>query len=128
MERRGLICLDTNYLILALVPGSLEAERMMHWSRQAKSLLVPSVVWYEFISGPVNPKQCTSIRAMIHEVIPFEEIQSELAAHLWNETNRNRSMRMDAMIAATAIHIKSPLATSNLKDFEPFTPLGLTLL
>ena len=44
-----MICLDTNYLIMALVAASREAERLVDWAESGKRLYVPAVVWYEFL-------------------------------------------------------------------------------
>jgi predicted nucleic acid-binding protein len=41
---------------------------------------------------------------------------------------RKRSLRVDAMIAGTAITAKASLATNNRTDFEPFASHGLQLL
>ena len=95
------ICLDTNYLILGLVPGSPEGDRLREWTATGTRLVAPAVVWFEFLCGPVSARQVETMRAFLHEVIPFAEPQAGLAATLYNDADRGRSTRVDAMIAAT---------------------------
>ena len=67
------------------------------------------------------------IRAGRGEVIPFAEEQAREAAHLFNAIGRKRHLRVDTMIAATAIVAGAPLATGNREDFQPFLAHGLKL-
>jgi hypothetical protein len=49
-----MICLDTNYLILGLVPGSRESKDLIAWALAGETLIAPMPAWYEFICGPVT--------------------------------------------------------------------------
>ena len=60
-------------------------------------------------------------------IIPFEESQARLAARLFNAVERSRRLRVDAMIAATAMVRGVPLATLNHADFQLFVSHGLEL-
>lgn len=122
-----MICLDTNYLILALVPGSREATRITAWCKRGEVLYAPAVVWYEFICGPVDAGHTTMIRALLQEVIPFDEAQAREAARLFNACGRKRHLRVDAMIAAAATTRRAKLATGNADDFGVFVDSGLIL-
>jgi predicted nucleic acid-binding protein len=124
---RDVICLDTNYLILGLVPGSPEGDRLREWTATGTRLVAPAVVWFEFLCGPVSARQVETMRAVLHEVIPFAEPHAGLAATLFNDADRGRSTRVDAMIAATALMADAPLATNNTADFAPFCAAGLQL-
>jgi len=121
------ICLDTNYLIRCLEPGSEEAERITAWYGRGERLFVPMPAWYEFLCAPVTPEQAEIMRAFLTEVIPFAELQAREAARLFNAIGRKRSLRVDAMIAATAIVAGARLATGNRNDFAPFLAHGLEL-
>ena len=121
------ICLDTSYLLLGLVPGSPEGDRLREWTATGTRLVAPAVVWFEFLCGPVSARQVETMRAFLHEVIPFAEPQAGLAATLFNDVGRRRSTRVDAMIAATALVADAALATSNTADFAPFFAAGLQL-
>lgn len=121
------ICLDTNYFILGLVPGSRESVELRVWIEGGETLVAPMPVWYEFLCGPVSARQVQAMRAFLQALIPFEEPQAAAAAALFNATGRKRGTRVDAMIAATAIVAGATLATNNRKDFGMFTASGLRL-
>ena len=123
-----MICLDTNYLIFGLAKNSPEAAELVAWIRAAEPLVAPMVAWYEFLCGPVTPKQVATMRAFLAEVVPFGEVQATEAARLFNATGRKRHLRVDAMIAGTATAVGARMATGNRSDFEPFTKHGLTLV
>ena len=120
-----MICLDTNYLILGLVPGSREGASLRTWITDGTPVVAPAVVWFEFLCGPVSGRQVETMRAFLRDIIPFSESHARLAAALFNEAGRRRSTRVDAMIAATAMVADAPLATSNAGDFEAFAASGL---
>ncbi|MEP7382166.1 MAG: PIN domain-containing protein [Gemmatimonadota bacterium] len=90
-------------------------------------LVAPTVVWFEFLCGPVTAAQIQTMRAFLHELVPFDESQAVAAADLFNAAARKRSTRVDAMIAATAIVVDAALATNNKVDFRPFGRSGLRL-
>lgn len=123
-----MICLDTNYLIGALITGSRESNAVLLWLGKGEVLAAPAICWYEFLSGPVTTEQIRAITAILRGgVLPFDIIGSEKAADLFNATHRKRVLRVDAMIAATAINHNAHLATNNIEDFKLFAPHGLKL-
>jgi predicted nucleic acid-binding protein len=122
-----MICLDTNYLILSLVPGSKESRDLVEWIETGEALITPMPAWYEFLCGPVTPAQVATMRAFLRDIVPFDEAQATLAASLFNAAKRKRSLRVDAMVAATAMVANAALATNNRSDFELFVPHGLEL-
>ena len=123
-----MICLHTNYLILGLVPASPESQELAAWVRSGTPLITPMLAWYEFLCGPVTPVQINTMRAFLHEIVPFDQAQATVAARFFNAGNRKRALRVDAMIAGTAIAAGATLATNNLNDFTVFVPHGLKLL
>ena len=123
-----MICLDTNYLILGLVPESGEAEELIVWSEDGERFCTASTSWYEFMCGPVNATQVSTMRGVVESILPFGPPQAEEAARLYNATGRRRRLRVDAMIASAATTNNIPLATSNRDDFTPFVPFGLRLM
>jgi len=124
---RPVICLDTHYLILGLVAGSREEAQLRAWLTEGTRLITPTVVWFEFLCGPVDARQVATMRACLHSIIPITEEHAQLAADLFNSAGRRRSTRIDALIAAAAILADAPLATQNISDFEPFRASGLKL-
>lgn len=123
-----MICLDTNYLILGLVAGSRESARILKWAQEGEQFCVPSIVWYEFLCGPITNEQEQAIRQLIKEIVVFDAAMAEEGARLFNKTGRSRKIRVDAMIAAAAIARNAPLATQNTEDFARFAELGLELI
>jgi predicted nucleic acid-binding protein len=122
-----MIYLDTNYLILGLVPGSDESRDLVTWAKQGESLVTGAICWYEFLCGPVSAAQTRAMRAFVLEILPFQEAQAVAAAKLFNATGRRRTLRVDCMIAGTALVAGARVATRNRADFEVFTPYGVVL-
>lgn len=101
-----IILLDTNLLIGSLVDGTEEAAQLSRWMDADEQLATCSVVWHEFLSGPVDATGVDIMRATTAErILPF-----------------------DAMIAASAVVAGARLATENRADFEVFVPFGLRLM
>ncbi len=123
-----MIFLDTNYLIGALVAGSAAADRVSSWLRTDQELCASAIAWYEFVSGPVGADGVELVGALLRgRVLPFTGEHATEGVRLWNATGRQRRMRVDAMIAGSALALDARLATANLGDFESFVPHGLRL-
>lgn len=123
-----MICLDTNYLIKGLEPGSKEAARMVAWYQAGEPMITAMPAWFEFLCGPLTELQEATIRAFLTEIVPFDEKQATESARLFNQAGRKRSLRVDAMIAGTALAANASLATDNRADFLPFVAHGLKLV
>ena len=124
----GMILLDTNYLIRALIADTEEASRVSTWTDVGEDLCTASVSWYEFLCGPVDEEGIDLMRAVTADrVLPFTAAVAQESARLFNAAGRRRHLRVSAMIAATAIVAGSALATENGEDFSPFVPEGLRL-
>jgi len=122
-----MICLDTNYLILGLIEGSEESLELIEWHRRGEVLVTPMPAWYEFLCGPVDEPQVGAMRAFLTEIVPFGEVQALKSAELFTLAGRKRRLKVDAMIAATAVCAGAALATNNASDFKPFVEHGLQL-
>ncbi|MFP4210008.1 MAG: type II toxin-antitoxin system VapC family toxin [Alkalispirochaeta sp.] len=124
-----MILLDTNYLIRLLVDETEEAERVDEWVRTGEDLITSSIVWYEFLSGPVDGEGIAIVETLLDgRVVPFAGAHATEAARLYNAGGRFRRLRIAAMIAATAIVTGAGLATENAEDFRTFTRFGLKLV
>ncbi len=120
-----MILLDTNYLILALVPGSPESARIVEWLRAGEELCASSVSWYEFLCGPVDEAGIDAVRSILDDrILPFDSNQAALSARLFNATGRKRTLRVDAMIAAGAISARASIATND-EGFGALSAFGL---
>lgn len=122
------ICLDTNYLILGLTAGSREAQELIAWVEAGESLITPMPAWFEFLCGPVTRRHVATMRAFLHEIVIFGEQQATEGARLFNAVGRKRNLRVDAMIAGSAVAARARLATNNRDDFSVFEPHGLHLI
>ena len=124
-----MIVLDTNYLIRILVPGTSELERVEAWLGDEEPLACPGISWYEFCCGPVTEREQALVLSLMRAgIVPLGEEEAIEAAHLFNGTGRQKSLRIDCLVAATALVAKAPLATSNTRDFAKFQPHGLQLV
>lgn len=85
------------------------------------------VAWAEFLCGPVEIGHIELATQLVKERLTFNEDDAESAAILYNQTGRHRRSLADCMIAATAIRLDAPLATSNPGHFKPLEALGLQL-
>lgn len=122
-----MIFLDTNYLIKVLIAGSIEEALVREWYREVE-LCTSTVAWYEFLCGPVDDEGISIVRGLLCDrILPFTSDAAIESSRLFNCTGRKRNLRIDAMIAASAIISDADLATGNHADFSFFTPFGLRL-
>ncbi|MFP3960345.1 MAG: type II toxin-antitoxin system VapC family toxin [Spirochaetaceae bacterium] len=129
MGSRLVILLDTNYLIRLLVAGTEEARRVDAWQDEGETLCTGSISWYEFLSGPVDAEAIELVRSLIGgRILPFVDDTAAETARLFNAAGRVRRLRVDAMIAATALLARARLATENRSDFRMFAEPALELL
>ena len=120
-----MICLDSNYLILGATDGTDESDRIYSWLMAGEQIITPSICWYEFTCGPVSDTQRDFMRSFLSGILPFTELEVEIAGRLFGQAGRKRSLKTDAMIAATAITARAALATNNLEDFQKFPGLNV---
>ena len=95
-----MICLDTNYLIRALIPGTTEAVAVERWLEADESLCIPTVAWYEFLCGSTDEEEQLALALLDGGILPFGEIEAQSAAAGFRSLNKPRRLRVDAMIAA----------------------------
>ena len=100
---------------------------LLRWAEQGETFCISSIVWYEFLCGPITGEQEAAMKLLLTEIVPFDDALGKTSARLFNQVGRIRQLRIDAMIAATAISRNVPLATSNTSDFARFIPFGLHL-
>ena len=122
-----MIHLDTSFLIRAVVAGSLEDKRLRRWLRTDETVRISSLVWAEFLCGPVSSTAAEDVAELFGEPVQFEGIDATLAAQLYNLGGRRRGSMIDCMIAAVALRDQARLATGNPGDFRRFASTGLRL-
>ena len=124
-----MICLDANFLIGGVSEARPESRHLLAWAAAGETFCTAAPAWYEFLCAPVTPAQIETMLAFLKgRIIPFAADQAQVAARLFNAAERLRRLRVDAMIAATAISQQAPLATLNTADFKLFTSHGLVLV
>jgi len=121
------IQLDTNFLIDALVPGSVQEAQLVGWLIAGETLGISTVAWGEFLCGPLSPAAEAFARRLFPNAVALERADAEKAAELFNQTGRRSKSYSDCCIAAVAIRSQASLATSNLADFSPMVIHGLVL-
>jgi predicted nucleic acid-binding protein len=122
------IHLDTNFLILALLPGSPEDEQLRAWVRAQRPVGISAISWAKFLYGPVSENDVETASHVLREPVPFVAADATLAARLFETGGRRRGTLADCMIAATAIRSAAELASANLGDFRRFRSAGLKLV
>ena len=122
-----MVHLDTNFLILALVPGSPQDARLRAWIAAGESIGLSSIALAEFLSGPVTAEQVKLSCTFFPEPQDFTAQHASRAAELFNQTGRRRGSLLDCMIASSAMLAGASLATENLDDFRRFEPFGLVI-
>ena len=119
--------LDTNFLILALQPGTPEEKRFRGWIRADEALGISAVTWAEFHCGPLDAGDKALAQTLFPVVESLLPSDAEKAAELFNLTGRRSRSLADCLIAAVALRCGAQVATGNREDFLPFIPHGLTL-
>lgn len=123
-----MIHLDTGFLIRALVRNSSEDIKLRTWLRSDTQVGMSSIAWAEFLCGPVERTDIILAAHIVPDRRPFADDDAGLAARLFNISGRRRGTFIDCMIAAGALGIGAPLATTNPEDFRRFEPAGLQII
>lgn len=121
------IHLDTSFLIRSLVPGSEEGKLLRGWLRSGRSIAISTLVWGEFLCGPLEDGLEPIARRITRKHVSLETTEATEAARLFNATGRRRGSFQDCIVAATAITSGAVLATSDMADFGRFAVEGLQL-
>lgn len=123
-----MIVLDTNFLVMGLIPGSAQDGRLRQWLNAGENLAVNVIVWAEFLCGPVTADHIH----LASRLFPRPEVllpeDAARGAELYNATGRRRGSLADCLIAATCLRLNAAIATDNVADFRGFEPMGLRVL
>jgi len=120
-----MIVLDTNFLVMGLVPGSAQDSRLRHWLEDGEIVAVSVIVWAEFLCGPVKEEHIRLASQLLPSPAVLLPEDAARGAELYNVTGRRRGSLADCLIAATCLRLDAAIATENLADFRPFEPMGL---
>jgi predicted nucleic acid-binding protein len=81
-----MIHLDTNFLIRALVSGTPHDNQLRQWLASAEPVALSSIVWTEFLCGPVTAEQIEFASDLFPNPEPFLQQDSQIAADWFNRT------------------------------------------
>lgn len=123
-----MIHLDTGFLIHALVKHSSADKQLRKWLVEGAPLAVSTIVWAEFLCGPVKAHEIELAARFIPEQVPFVADDAELSARLFNLGRRRRGSLADCMIAATTLRCGASLATANPADFHKLESSDLKII
>jgi len=118
-----LIHLDTGFVIRSLHKGSAEEAQLERWTSRAVPLGISAIAWSEFLSGPLHETHPALLARIVGEPEPFTAADAKTAAEYFNSSGRRRGIRLDCMIAATAVRLGAALATTNPRDFQKMSGL-----
>lgn len=123
-----MIHFDTNALI-ALPQWAREHHAVVRRVLDGEAVAVCAVVWYEYLLGPLADGEAELARAFVSgRIEPILEADAVLGTELFNAAGRRRTLKTDALIAASAIRAGADFVTINVVDFKPFVEHGLRLI
>ena len=93
-----------------------------------KEVEICTIVWNEFLCGPVGPSELALARQIFPSCVPFLTEDAERSADLFNRTGRRSRSLADCQIASIALRLNAGLATVNTNDFKIFQRYGLQLM
>lgn len=100
---------------------------LVGWLRSNEPVAVSTIVWTEFLCGPVESDDVDTALEIFGAPVPFDANASTAAGMLFNAGKRRRGSLADCMIAGTALAAGARLATNNRADFERLRAHGLIL-
>jgi len=113
-----MILLDTNVLIEILKGNAKTIEKIEFFD---KELAISSITVMELFYGAINKAEVKKLEAFValFKIIDIDEKISKESTSLIKTYAKSHNLDIpDAMIASTALVVKSPLFTYNLKDFR----------
>ena len=122
-----MIHFDTNFIVQLAITASPANAKFRAWVSAGEICNISTVVWAEFLCGPLNVTDESFARQIFPTPEPLLGVDAKLAAKLFNQSGRRSRSLADCMIAAVAIRCGAKPATINTSDFQPFVQSGLML-
>ena len=72
---RELMSLGTKHLNRVLVPGTVEAAQISLWLGEGASLTRSSIVWYEFLFGPIGENGMAIVQGSFFATSTIDDFQ-----------------------------------------------------
>lgn len=130
------IHLDNDYLVKLSEIGE-EYRDVQRWILNQHPLATSAIAWHEFLRGATNNGRSETEKAAVKDllsagIVAFDEKSADMAAYLFNRIQRPKGsqmkLRMDCLIAASAMTSGAFLATRNMSHFRLFVPYQLKLI
>jgi predicted nucleic acid-binding protein len=120
------ILLDSSVLVDAFCGERRSAGSIRGAIDGGDRIVVPSLVFYEWLRGPRLPQELEAVEALLprESALPFGPEESSLAARLYRSVPRARGREVDLAIAAHALLAGATVWTLNVRDFADIP--GLT--
>jgi predicted nucleic acid-binding protein len=121
------IALDTSVLIDSLTGSKRSSPELRHLIEIGQRILVPALVFYEWLRGPRLPEELAAQEALFpgKAAIVFGMEEAILSSRIYRSVSRPRGREIDLAIAACAIARGADLWTLNTADFEDIPSLTL---
>lgn len=123
--------LDTSVLIeaVSVAPDSPVPARLRRFIASGERLVVPSLVFFEFLRGPRRPEEIVLQSRLfpLERAISYGWVEAQLSAKLYREVRRARGRELDLAIASCAIVHDAALWTLNVRDFNDIPGLRLVV-
>ena len=119
--------LDTSLLVDALTGPKRSAPALRSAIDGGQRILLPTLVLYEWLSGPRLPQELAAQEALFpsESAVPLGWREAALCAKLYRSLLRARGREIDLAIAACAITHEAALWTLNTADFKDIPGLRL---
>jgi len=85
-----MICLDTNFLTRALIPGTKEALAIEQWLGSRELLSIPAVAWYDFLCGSTEEEERLAFALLQGRILPFTPAEAQVAASVFCSLQKPR--------------------------------------
>jgi predicted nucleic acid-binding protein len=124
-----MILLDTSTLIDGLTGSRRSARLLREAIERGERLLLPTLVLYEWLSGPRRPEELAAQEALFprESAITFAAPEAAMAASIYGRIRGARGREIDLAIAACALVRNARLWTLNLEDFVDIPDLQASL-
>jgi predicted nucleic acid-binding protein len=121
--------IDTSVLIeaVSVAEDSAIPARLRRFIVSGERLVVPSLVFCEFLRGPRRTEELAFQNALfpLERGLVFGSIEAQLSANLYRTVRRGRGREIDLAIASCAIAHEAAIWTLNVRDFAEIPGLRL---
>lgn len=101
---------------------------MKAWLQEGETLCTSAGCWYELACGPVSAEALSVVEGLFRGgVLPLGRVEALEGARLWNTAGRARALRVDALIAGTALTVDATVAAEKEMPLALRVPNATTI-